>query len=103
MRYILLYIVYKKEGRVMTDCNQCIHANDRCYCPPRYECKAFIKKTEKVRRIFEFQTSDNWVPNYEGCWVECPFSPLISLGETCKWVKEFRSCPFVNNSRIIQE
>lgn len=83
----------------MTYCNQCIHANDRCYCPPRYECKAFIKKTEKVRRIFEFQTSDNWVPSYEGCWVECPFSPLISLGETCKWVKEFRSCPFVNNSK----
>ena len=83
----------------MADCKWCIHTKDKCYCPPEYECKAFEKKIVKVNRVFKFQTSDNWSPNHGTCWVECPFSPLIPLGKTCKWVKESRPCPFVNNSK----
>ena len=54
--------------------------------------------TQKVKCGFEFSDSDSWKSGESACWTECPFSPLIGLGHTCKFLttKELK-CPFRDN------
>lgn len=54
--------------------------------------------TQKVKCRFEFSVSDSWKSGESACWTECPFSPLIGLGHTCKFLttKELK-CPFRDN------
>lgn len=54
--------------------------------------------SQKVKYRFEFEVSDNWKAGETACWTECPFSPLIGLGHTCKFLttKELK-CPFRDN------
>lgn len=54
--------------------------------------------TQKVKYRLEFEVSDSWKSGESACWTECPFSPLIGLGHTCKFLttKELK-CPFRDN------
>lgn len=54
--------------------------------------------TQKVKYRLEFEVSDSWKASESACWTECPFSPLIGLGHTCKFLttKELK-CPFRDN------
>lgn len=82
-----------------TDCKQCVHLNDGCYCPPDKYCTAFKKKKVYVRHTFEFKTEEDWKPMSSGCWVDCPFSFMIELGQRCRCLVETDEleCPFVGN------
>lgn len=57
-----------------------------------------MKMSQKVKCIFKFEVSDSWKAGEPACWTECPFSPLIELGHTCKFLttKGFK-CPFRDN------
>lgn len=53
----------------------------------------------KVRHTFIFETSSEWQPKIPYCWVECPFSFNIKLGQSCRAFNEdFQKlglgCPF---------
>ena len=51
--------------------------------------------SQKVKYRFEFEVSDSWKAGETACWTECPFSPLIGLGHTCKFLTtEDLKCPF---------
>lgn len=54
--------------------------------------------SQKVKYRFEFEVSDNWKAGESACWTECPFSPLIRLGNTCEFLttKELK-CQFCDN------
>lgn len=60
----------------------------------------------KVKHIFKFDTDEDWVPGDGGCWMECPFSFNIKLGDRCRAVStsdELGSlgspqCPFIRSS-----
>ena len=60
--------------------------------------KRVTKVSQKVKYRFEFEVSDSWKAGETACWTECPFSPLIGLGHTCKFLttKELK-CPFRDN------
>lgn len=51
---------------------------------------------ECVKHTFEFETRDDWTPSESACWVECPFSLLIKLGERCRFLDEEVKCPFID-------
>lgn len=80
----------------MRDCNKCRHKKDKCFCPPHLECKAYERKRVKVKHTFEFETNDDWAPEEAACWMECPFSPMVSWGESCIFTKKGMRCPFKN-------
>lgn len=42
-----------------------------------------------ARHTIEFETNDNWQPLTPGCWVDCPASILVPLGEVCPAVKAY--------------
>ena len=63
--------------------------------------------SQKVKYRFEFEVSDSWTEGESACWTECPFSPLIGLGHTCKFLTtEDLKCPFrdkkFNTLRLIE-
>ena len=54
--------------------------------------------SQKVKFIFKFEVSDSWKAGEPACWTECPFSPLIELGHTCKFLTtKGLKCPFCDN------
>ena len=54
--------------------------------------------SQKVKYRFEFEVSDNWKAGESACWTECPFSPLIRLGNTCEFLTTKESkCQFCDN------
>ena len=82
-----------------TDCKQCVHYGDRCFCPPDKYCTAFKKKKTYVRHTYEFKTEEDWKPMTPACWMDCPVSFMIGLGNSCKCLDEKYQieCPFVGN------
>lgn len=79
-----------------TDCKQCEHYGDRCFCPPDKYCTAFEKKKVYVRHTYEFNTEEDWQPMSPTCWVDCPFNFMIGFGNSCKYLNEKDvDCPFV--------
>ena len=80
----------------MSNCKNCKHKNDRCFCPPNRDCTAYEKEKTKVKHTFEFETSDDWSPSTGLCWTECPFSALIPLGNICDFlIIDGMRCPFM--------
>ena len=78
----------------MTDCTSCVHKGSRCTRPPGKHCTKY-EREERVRRTFEFETGRDWFPECPGCWFECPFSALIPLGQTCRFLtSDGLQCPF---------
>lgn len=58
------------------------------------------KITSTINRVvkLEFEVSDNWQPGQNGCWNECPFSIMIPLDTTCRFIDnnfDFK-CPFIS-------
>ena len=82
----------------MSDCNRCVMFARGCYCPPDKHCIGFVKKKDE-RHMFEFITDEDWKPMTPACWVDCPFSFMIGLGNRCKCLdKKYNiKCPFVGN------
>ena len=77
----------------MSNCNNCIHKNDRCFCPPDKNCTAYEK--EKVKYNFEFKAPDDWIPGEWMCLAHCPFSCMIKLGDMCVYTEDNHlECPF---------
>ncbi|HAU85892.1 MAG TPA: hypothetical protein DCW90_10435 [Lachnospiraceae bacterium] len=77
----------------MSDCNTCVHKNERCFCPPSMNCMVYKKEKVRVKHIFEFETDNDWIPGIGACWGECAFSALVGLGKRCKFV-DSGECPF---------
>lgn len=77
----------------MSDCNKCIHKEDKCFCPPDKECKAFEKEKVYIEKIFKFNVTDDWVPCEAACWSECPFSAMIPFGASCRYIEHGIKCP----------
>lgn len=82
-----------------TDCKQCAHLNDGCFCPTDKYCTAFKKKKVYVRHTFEFKTEEYWKPMTPTCWIDCPFNFMIELRNSCKCLDEKNNlkCPFEGN------
>lgn len=83
----------------MSDCSKCVHKKDRCFCPPGRQCTAFQREIQKVKHTFQFETDDDWVPYSPGCWIDCPFSFTIGLGETCRCFTTDLDCPFDDDEK----
>ena len=80
----------------MSDCTKCKHRNDRCFCPSNRECKAFEKEKHPIRHVFEFETDEDWTPGKTACWIDCPFSFMIKLGNRCICLDSEIKCPFLS-------
>ena len=86
------------EVNLKTDCKQCEHYGDGCYCPTDKYCTAFTKKKVYVRHTYEFKTEEDWQPMTPTCLVDCPFNFMIGFGNSCKYLNEKDvDCPFVGN------
>jgi hypothetical protein len=48
---------------------------------------------ELVKYTIEFEAPAGWVPNSLGCWICCPFSVLLKLGDICPGRKNDKLCP----------
>ena len=61
--------------------------------------------TQKVKCRFEFSVRDSWKSGESACWTECPFSPLIGLGHTCKFLttKELQCASLDNKYKTLLE
>ena len=81
----------------MSNCGNCKHKNDGCYCPPDKRCTAYEKKERHVtEHIFKFNTWDDWTPCGPACRSKCPFSNSIPLDESCRFLNdESPGCPFL--------
>ena len=85
----------------MSDCKSCKYKNDGCFCPPDKYCVLYKKEKHKIKHNFEFETNDDWTPGNSSCWVECPFSSLIPLGQACGFfISENVSCPFIAQKKL---
>lgn len=87
----------------MSDCNKCKYRNDRCFCPPDRECKAFEKEVHKVKHSLEFESDEDWIPGETGCWIDCPFSFMIKPGHSCVCLDGKIECPFLRKWNVNSE
>lgn len=79
----------------MSNCNNCIHKNDGCFCPLDKNCTAYKKEVHEVKYNFEFNAPDDWTPGEFACWAHCPFNCMIKLGDRCTYMKDKGfECPF---------
>jgi hypothetical protein len=57
----------------MSNCNTCVHKNERCFCPPGKRCTIYKAEKKIVEHTFKFKTDKNWIPGVGMCWTGCPF------------------------------
>lgn len=52
----------------MSNCNTCVHKNERCFCPPGKRCTIYKAEKKIVEHTFKFKTDKNWIPGVGMCW-----------------------------------